>query len=207
MCVRGFGRVTCWVPKRCCRRRRHRCRGAEGADPAAAAEHDALAGHRCRRAACHVRRLHRLLFLGQSSSDRAVAHRHAGESCIDLRAENERHSKRLIHANKRMLKYEAEIRAELTTHGDEDGFDAEDPDADVGFEALDVAEGKHADNDNDDEEEKEGRGPRRDTGSWISGTICPHPASGVESWQQQQRQQPGARAPWSPPACVDAIRS
>ena len=71
-----------------------------------------------------------------------------------LRAENERHSKRLIHANKRMLKYEAEIRAELTTHGDEDGFDAEDPDADVGFEALDVAEGKHADNDNDDDEEE-----------------------------------------------------
>ena len=34
-----------------------------------------------------------------------------------LRVENARQSKRLIHANKRMLKYEADIRAELAVGG------------------------------------------------------------------------------------------
>ena len=54
-------------------------------------------------------------FFSSSSSDRASSST-CRESCIDS-ALRMSHSKRLIHANKRMLKHEAEIRAELTTHG------------------------------------------------------------------------------------------
>ena len=62
-----------------------------------------------------------------------------------LRAENARQSKRLIHSNKRMLRYEADIRAEIgaALHPDEeDEEDEEDADGDGDEDAAGAEDGE-----------------------------------------------------------------
>ena len=59
-----------------------------------------------------------------------------------LRAENLKQSKKLIHANKRMLKAEQDIRAELVAshHAEEDAEDADEDAEDADDEEEDMAE-------------------------------------------------------------------
>ena len=57
-----------------------------------------------------------------------------------LRTENTRQSKRLIHANQRMLKYEADIRAELAVGGGRDADLDEDDEEELGARADDDEE-------------------------------------------------------------------
>ena len=66
-----------------------------------------------------------------------------------LRLENARQSKRLIHANKRMLKYEADIRAELAVGGVGDNADG------GGGDDIEDSESEPADKDGNDPDDEE----------------------------------------------------